>query len=150
MPENVWRTRTAGLRQSIILRFATRYSLKVFSRSWSSSRIASGVLKCWIFSANGFFERSVPVWLAYSAKASMISWRLGLGVVVWPVDDMKTMGSESGENGIKGTQTRTREEWQIRRLCKAVHSAFSGEGDESWMHECVNLRVNLQTAIIDC
>lgn len=34
--ENAWMTFTAGLRQLIKLRFPSRYSLKAFSRSWSS------------------------------------------------------------------------------------------------------------------
>jgi len=50
--------------------------------------MSSGELKSWILSAKGFLERSIPVWLAWSTKASMINWKLEGAVVVSPVDDM--------------------------------------------------------------
>ena len=46
--------------------------------------------------AKGFLERSMPVILAYSAKALAINWMLGMEDAAWdakdvacPVDDMK-------------------------------------------------------------
>src|SRR5258708_24324619 len=61
MPENACKTVTAGVRQCINLRFPSRYSLKPFSRSWSSWRIASGEFDCSRAAEKGVFERSVPV-----------------------------------------------------------------------------------------
>ena len=42
-------------------RFPSRWSLNAFSRSWSSSRIAPGVVARSIAAAKGFLERSIPV-----------------------------------------------------------------------------------------
>ena len=114
------------------------------------------MLQCSIFSENGFFERSVPVWLAYSANASMINWRLELGVVVWPVDDMTTMGGLflqrgwewGGRTGLKGHRLgRPEGQCHIRRLCKAVQLASCGD-HEGGMRPYANLHASGELATV--
>jgi hypothetical protein len=61
IPENACKIVTAGVRQFINLRFPSRYSSKLFSRSLSSWRIASGEFDRSRAAAKGVFERSVPV-----------------------------------------------------------------------------------------
>ncbi len=88
-------TLTIGLRQLISLRLPWRYSLNAFSRSWSSSRIASGESDCLSAAANGFLERSFPVILAYFSKASVTNRMLevedveDVEDVACSADDMK-------------------------------------------------------------
>ena len=67
------------------LRFPSRYSLKVFSRSSSSPRMSSGELETWSFSKKGSLDRFIPVRFVYSDNASVIHWRFACdGVGVFP------------------------------------------------------------------
>ncbi len=61
MPENTCKTVTARVRQLINLQFPLQHSLKPFSHSWSSWRIALGEFDCSRAVAKGILERLVPV-----------------------------------------------------------------------------------------
>ena len=65
--------------------------MDAFSHSCSSSKTALGEFKCSMAAAKGFRERSIPITLVQSAKASMIDWIAEEEDVDCPVDDMRKM-----------------------------------------------------------